>query len=93
MTTKFEQLLDVFNSYARALDRITRRKKRWDRERIKTVLAVGSAVLSGVAVAVPQARPVAVAVQGLQRATEVAENATKTPQLSAVPNEKETANE
>ena len=75
MATKFEQLLDCLNSYAKALDRITRRRRRWDRERLKTALTIGSAVLSGVSLVVPKARPVAIAVEGLQRAATVSQEA------------------
>jgi len=67
--SKFDQFLDVLNTHAKALERITRRKKKWSRETLHTALTVGSAVAAGVAVAVPQARPVAVALEGLQRAT------------------------
>jgi len=65
--TKFEQLLDVLNTHAKTIERATRRKKRFNREDLEKILAVGSAITSAVAVAVPQARPAAAVLVSLQQ--------------------------
>ena len=54
--SRLDKWLDAFHAFAVGLERATRRKKEWSRERIASVVGVGASILSVLATVFPQIR-------------------------------------
>jgi hypothetical protein len=63
--TRFERFLDTLHEFAIGLEEATRRRKRWDRERVTSTIKSGATILGVVttvlSVVFPQVRGVATA--------------------------------
>lgn len=77
--TRLDRLLDALHGFAEGLERATRRKKKWTRERVVAAVGVGASIISAVSLAFPQVRGIAVAA-GLMDALQKSE---VVPQLGA----------
>jgi hypothetical protein len=82
--TRLDKVLDALHRFAEGLEQVTRRRKRWTRERITNAVGVGSSLISTLALAFPQVRGIAVAA-GLMDAISKTE-----PQQIAAPDAKQT---
>lgn len=59
--TRMDRVLNTLHRFAERVEYITRPRKRWTRERLTSVLDVGTSIVSAVAVAFPQIRGFVVA--------------------------------
>lgn len=57
--TKFERFLDNIHQLSVTVSRLTKPKKRWNRERILDAVGIGVTIATAVASAIPQVRGVA----------------------------------
>lgn len=83
--TRLERFLDTLHEFALGLEEATRRKKRWDRERVTSTIKSGVSVLGAVtsvlALVFPQIRGVATAANVVGAVSNVVnENTNKQPE-------------
>jgi len=66
--TRFDSLLDGLHTVATTMAKATARKKRINREQVKAIMNIVTTIANAVGLAIPQARPAALVLSGLQHA-------------------------